>query len=581
MAPPERYDIFISYAREDSAWVREHLHAPLQRCTTAQGTTPRIFLDDSPEGIRQGASFIEALCDALQNSDRVIPVYSGIYFRKSMCQWELKKAFQLDPGGQASMINPVLIDPTAARDVPFHVDDIQYLDVGKSDWFIRLTANLGLRPPPAVPQFSLVFAQVPGSVAVNHTLPPVLVHALDVRGVPCGDLEIELEAELGSLQGTSPVRCVGGVASFRDLSFGISLPATRLIARAEGCAPAYSMPFSVTPPQETYVAPGPAAADAAEEEGPVELRGPGDVVFFSGGSSVAVLGYQGPTVYDTGGAVLLDLPPLPRPRLRSQEGELLAIAHWSGEVTLVRADGAWRGCPTRDPAAQAYRVPGGMSIHRDVVYVGFWDGEVLRLDMNNPPARVMQHAAGVQALAATDEFLAVVDLEGMLTIHAPGGRVLQQELEPTVLGLSRFPGGLIAVGEDKLYQYLHARGTVLSEEPRLAGLADTLPIEGGVIILDAEGQGRIVDLELATTTRFWTSPGSRLSSATRDGALVVIQHPDSAWSLMSEGRIVYSQPAAGMSVKDDGGILAVGAGDHISLLHHPFLDKLIEPHHHD
>ena len=68
------YDIFISYAREDYAWVSSELHTPLTQCVRADGRAPRVFLDQSDVGVGIGQDFTEALAKAISNSHRIIQI---------------------------------------------------------------------------------------------------------------------------------------------------------------------------------------------------------------------------------------------------------------------------------------------------------------------------------------------------------------------------------------------------------------------------------------------------------------------------------------------------------------------------
>jgi hypothetical protein len=65
-----------------------------------------------------------------------------------MCEWELTKAFELDPIGKLGRLTPVLKEPDAARSVPFRYSHIQFLDASRNDWFGRLCACLKFTPPP-------------------------------------------------------------------------------------------------------------------------------------------------------------------------------------------------------------------------------------------------------------------------------------------------------------------------------------------------------------------------------------------------------------------------------------------------
>ena len=195
------YDVFISYSRNDGAWVKEHLHTPLLRSRRKlDGAPPRVFFDVSDEGVAVAAGFMDALGAALQSSHRFVLVYSRSYFEKPMCHWERNLALPLDPTGSAGRIIPVLIEPDAAESVPFVLSAINYVTTESGDWFERVCQSLDLKPVPVPVPLVLRFVDSPSVAELNRPLPPVRVA---VQGIETGaePVEVSLSAEGGSLQG--------------------------------------------------------------------------------------------------------------------------------------------------------------------------------------------------------------------------------------------------------------------------------------------------------------------------------------------------------------------------------------------
>jgi hypothetical protein len=140
-----RYDVFISYSRDDSEWVIKHIYGPLLRCLLPDGRRPRIFFDVGKEGIPLGYSFQDVIAKAIENSSKVVLVYSASYFKKPMCEWELTMCLTLYPLGQGKLVG-VLKDPDESGLVPLKVSHINYLTVAAPDWFTELCRALELYP---------------------------------------------------------------------------------------------------------------------------------------------------------------------------------------------------------------------------------------------------------------------------------------------------------------------------------------------------------------------------------------------------------------------------------------------------
>lgn len=85
-----QYDVFISYAHDEVAWVYENLFVPLRDARTPDGKKLEIFFDTA--SIRVGSSWQEKIADAIDGSRFVVPVYSETYFKRPYCKAEIRRA---------------------------------------------------------------------------------------------------------------------------------------------------------------------------------------------------------------------------------------------------------------------------------------------------------------------------------------------------------------------------------------------------------------------------------------------------------------------------------------------------------
>ena len=120
------YDVFISYAREDSAWVSEHVYGPFRDATLPGARKLSIFFDSMT--IRGGTAWQEAITLAIDASRFIVPVYSATYFTKPYCRFEIRRAHRkwVGAGEDSRCVLPVMrghptIDQT--------VDDIQAVSI--------------------------------------------------------------------------------------------------------------------------------------------------------------------------------------------------------------------------------------------------------------------------------------------------------------------------------------------------------------------------------------------------------------------------------------------------------------------
>jgi hypothetical protein len=128
-APPAEvydYDVFVSYAHEEGAWVAENVVARLRAATLPGGKKLSVFFDTST--IRAGTAWQTALSLAIDSSRFVIPVYSETYFKQPYCRFEIQRAHRkwILAGEDSRCILPVM------RGHPIimaAVDDIQALSI--------------------------------------------------------------------------------------------------------------------------------------------------------------------------------------------------------------------------------------------------------------------------------------------------------------------------------------------------------------------------------------------------------------------------------------------------------------------
>jgi hypothetical protein len=120
------YDVFISYAHEEGAWVFEHVYEPIRDAALPSGKKLSVFFDTS--SIRTGTAWQTKLSLAIDASRFIVPVYSEIYFTKPYCRFEIRRAHRkwLREGEQSRCVLPIMrgrphIDAT--------VDDIQALSL--------------------------------------------------------------------------------------------------------------------------------------------------------------------------------------------------------------------------------------------------------------------------------------------------------------------------------------------------------------------------------------------------------------------------------------------------------------------
>lgn len=131
-AVPERYDVFISYARtpENAAWVEEHVLGPLSRAKMPDGKALRIFFDR--QSIKVGFSWYKTIVESIYGSRFFLPVYSEGYFDRPFCREEMDIAMLR----QVEMGTFVLPVARVVTGIPERYVRTQFVDVSREPAFI-------------------------------------------------------------------------------------------------------------------------------------------------------------------------------------------------------------------------------------------------------------------------------------------------------------------------------------------------------------------------------------------------------------------------------------------------------------
>lgn len=116
------YDVFISYAHHDAAWVDKHLLAPMREAVLADGRKLSIFFDTS--SIRSGTGWQPKIALAIDGSRFIVPVYSETYFQQPYCRFEIMRAHRkwVVAGEESRCVLPIML---GHPQIPPAIDDIQ------------------------------------------------------------------------------------------------------------------------------------------------------------------------------------------------------------------------------------------------------------------------------------------------------------------------------------------------------------------------------------------------------------------------------------------------------------------------
>lgn len=562
MSADYEYDVFISFAGEDRIWTEEQVLRRLQRCRTMDGRMPRIFFDRSRTGVQTGEAWDESLAKAIDVSRKFVAIYSRSYFSKEACKFELRIANERDLGRRMRFINPVLYDLTLEK-IPRHVTDAQYIRIDWPDWFERLCDALELTPAREVLMLGFK-GDLPSSIEVNNTLPPVMVEVYSDSGGRGRDVAINLSTKAGDLRGDLTVISRNGVAEFSDLSFAEAHDKpVSLFASADGCASVSSKGIRVLPPAVTRIPAG------------VSVEATGNPWFFCNGEALALITDNTLAIWSIEGRQVSKgwrfFAPL-RFIIRNQDH--IAVGDWAGRVRIVAQDGEsseW------DFSAQDEKlaIPGAMVLAEGRLFLGFWNGNLYRLQPGNQRELIGQHPAGVQALAVPGNRIVVVDLEGNLVMW-DGDRVISNidTGERYIHGMKTVGTGAVFVGGNHLLKYVPQTKSLFREALRLSGALTTLTDVDCPLVCDDQGRGFRFNAGLTPEIRFQVPPGARPVSADHSGRWAVFRQPDGTHTLLRRHQVVYTHSGP-LAVSPDGHHFAISENGRLRLLDEDAIHTLI------
>jgi len=567
------YDVFVSYARKETGWVKDHIYRPLLGCRRRDGRPPRVFFDIEG-GIAPGdPNWQRAIERALQSSRLIVTACSRVYFEQPNCDNEFRMALTLEKDKPGTLF-PILTDNMPSRDLPLGFRTVNFVptDERMPDWFQRLCDRADLTP--SHERLVLRFLDRPADAAVNHTLAPVRVAIEAESGSVPGEHVVSLRAEAGDLHGQLSLKTENGVARFDDLSISAPVNATRLVAEADGCEPVSSVTFKVEAPP--VPAPGPEPGPRLEEEVLASVPLPGRVLFFGDGTGFAVLSEERLHVYGMNGEELGETSVSGRVRLVRRSADQLAVATWSGNIVLANSKGgiwSWSLQHVKD----GMNIVGGLALSEEELYVGFWSGVVIRLAPGAEPAKLTDadEEGGVQAMGVLNHQLYVCTLDGRLYLPGQASRETAR-LEKRLHWVQDFPGCAVIVGDTKLYFLRQDHPEPLEQQLPLTGV---LAVCGDVqhpVVVDTAGKGVRFDAGLVYRSRFHVAPGAQPTSADNAGHYCVFATPDGDRGFMVDGRLVFTHSGGDLAVAPSGKVFAECDGHRTCLVDGQVFLKRVE-----
>ena len=118
-----------SYAHQppaNTAWVKQHVHAPVLAATHADGTPLKVFFDEGSIG--GGRDWKREIDRAIAGSRVFLPVYTPRYFESPQCRDELAFAEQRRSSGLLTIM-PLTRMPM--EDVPDIYQKVQATDAAR------------------------------------------------------------------------------------------------------------------------------------------------------------------------------------------------------------------------------------------------------------------------------------------------------------------------------------------------------------------------------------------------------------------------------------------------------------------
>lgn len=546
MAPDQyKWDLFISYARENQDFVRKELIEPLRGYRTADGRAVKAFVDTL--SLRAGVDWMVKVTEAILESRVLIAVYSAPFFDSENCMYELAGGAQRDPLGARGMFCPVAIDPIAVSgQVPAAYARFNWVDATEDGWFHRLVDTLGYRHHGRIHILEFGAEIAPATAGVP--LPPVRVE-MQHEGRRVDESEdIRILSEGGTLRGTTTVKSHNGLAVFQDLFFDAPLENTRLVATADGCAASFTNSFSVLPAPIIETPKGDPRIDASGE---VCFFGEPEVIGVAASGVLHIFSLVGDRLGRPG------IPGLVR-FMRPCAGGLV-VCGWDGEIVWISPRGERRRW--RPFHKNGLSIPGDVTgASGDELYAGMWSGEVWRLPPDGEAVLLFRHPGGVQALGVLGSEVFVADLDGNLAVYSGQQRTVSVHTEPTIHRLKVFEQSAVLIGEEELYVYSIDKKKIFAVRlPISERIAAVYGIGERAIAVSRQGRGILFNRE-DTSQNFWTAIGCVPVSMDEDARFCVFRNPDHSYSLWHNRRPLLQGVTGGLAVSRLGTHFAIGEG---------------------
>lgn len=126
----EIYDVFISYSRGDSDFVKRDLYQPLSEFKKPDGSKLKIFFDEKSIGI--GELFTSKYMRAIVDSKLFVPVISEEYYKKNHCRNEMDLAVKR----KIEKLMSLCIIALDYKYVPEEFTNINFVDITKQKDFM-------------------------------------------------------------------------------------------------------------------------------------------------------------------------------------------------------------------------------------------------------------------------------------------------------------------------------------------------------------------------------------------------------------------------------------------------------------
>lgn len=127
-----KYDVFISYSRSKSEWVKKNLYSPLNELRKPDGSKLNIFFDEKSIGI--GENFTTYYMRKIVDSKLFIPVMSQDYYGKNHCRNEMDIAVKR----KVEKLIGIFMITFDYKHVPEEFTHINFVDLDKGVDFMSL-----------------------------------------------------------------------------------------------------------------------------------------------------------------------------------------------------------------------------------------------------------------------------------------------------------------------------------------------------------------------------------------------------------------------------------------------------------